>query len=189
MDQVWIYLQLGFKHILDLEGYDHMLFLLALCSRYTFTRWKEVFLLATAFTIGHSITLALCVLDIFSVNTGVVEWLIPVTIAITALVEAFTTDREQYKWKYLVTLLFGTIHGMGFSGFLKSLYGSDRNVTVPLLSFNLGLEVGQLLFVVLLLAVTTAVVKAGLSGRKWHLLLSGLTLAMGVWMSIDRWPF
>lgn len=189
MDQVWIYLQLGFKHILDLEGYDHMLFLVALCSRYTFTQWKEVFLLATAFTVGHSITLALCVLDVFTVNTAVVEWLIPVTIAITALTETITADKVQNKWKYLITLLFGTIHGMGFSGFLKSLYGSDSNVTVPLLSFNIGLEIGQLLFVVVLLALSTAVIKAGMQGRRWHLLLSGMTLAMGVWMSIERWPF
>jgi hypothetical protein len=103
--------------------------------------------------------------------------------------EAMSVQHVKHRWRYLITLLFGTIHGMGFSGFLKSLYGSDRDVTVPLLSFNLGLEVGQLLFVVVLLAISTIVVKIGMKGRQWHLLLSGMTLAMGLWMSIDRWPF
>ncbi len=79
------YFQLGFEHITDLNGYDHMLFLLALCAAYRYSEWKKILVLVTAFTVGHSITLALSVLNIIPVNGAWIEFLIPITILATAI--------------------------------------------------------------------------------------------------------
>jgi hypothetical protein len=144
-----LYFQLGWQHILDWQGYDHILFVIVLCSMYTISEWKKVLILVTAFTIGHSITLALSIFKIISVNTPLIEFLIPVTILITAI-SNIINKRQKPKgqgFKYSIALFFGLIHGLGFSNYLKSLLGKSSNITAELFAFNIGLEFGQLLIV------------------------------------------
>ena len=142
-----VYLELGFEHLLDLRGYDHILFIAGLCAAYSLTRWRELLVLVTAFTIGHSVSLALATLRLVSVNSSLVEFLIPVTIVATALTNLAGLGREglagQHRvaarpLRYALALGFGLIHGLGFSNFLRIALGDERNLFVPLLSFNIG---------------------------------------------------
>lgn len=188
-DQVAIYLELGFDHILDIEGYDHMLFLLALCAGYTLNDYKKLLWLVTAFTVGHSITLVLAVLDIITVPTAIIEWLIPVTIAATALYDLILEKATSHKGKYLLTVVFGLVHGMGFSNFLRSMFRSPDDLVLPLVGFNIGLELGQLLFVGLLVITSTTLIKAGLQQGWWSKILSMIALSISIWMVIERWPW
>src|SRR5215211_4882222 len=150
MQDFWLYFQLGLEHILDWQGYDHMLFIAALCLRYLLKDWRKVLILVTAFTIGHSITLALSVLSYINIPSAWIEFLIPVTIVITALSNLFqpnTEPKRKFPLIYFYALFFGLIHGLGFSNYLKSLLGRGTSVVSELLAFNLGLEAGQLIIV------------------------------------------
>ena len=159
MSEFLVYLGLGKDHILDYaNGYDHILFVLALCAVYKMGDWKRVLILVTAFTVGHSITLALATLSIVNVRTDIIEFLIPVTIFITALsnilrrTERFQSPRLKSNYSY--ALIFGLIHGLGFSNYLKAILGQDERVVTQLLAFNLGLEFGQIIIVVLFMIVS-----------------------------------
>src|SRR6267378_738964 len=125
MSEFPIYLELGFRHITDLKGIDHILFLVALCGIFTLQDWKKILLLVTAFTIVHSLTLALSALNIILINSNLIELLIPVTIVITSLSNLFTrantASPEKLRLRYFSALFFGLIHGMGFSNYLKFL--------------------------------------------------------------------
>lgn len=183
-----VYLQLGFDHILDWQGYDHMLFILALCTGYTLKQWRAVLILITAFTIGHSLTLALSALDIFRLNEELVERLIPLTILLTALFNLFIQkdgekSRTTSRWAYLLALGFGLIHGMGFSSYFRALMMETESIIKPLLGFNLGLEVGQILFVILALGLASLVVDVGgLSRKKWNISVSVLVAIVSLWL-------
>ncbi len=151
----YIWFSTGISHILNWDAYDHVLFLFALCSIYTFRQWKKMLLLITAFTIGHSLTLALSVLHVININTALVEFLIAITIIVTCLhnlkfkEESNTTKRSATYW---MAALFGLIHGLGFASVLKEML-SDENILLPLFSFNIGIEVGQLVVVLTLLLI------------------------------------
>ena len=142
------YLQLGFQHISDLTAYDHILFIVALCAIYQVQQWRHILILVTAFTLGHSITLALSTLDIIIVPTELIEFLIPVTIFLTAIFNVLRKEGEltpiNMRLNYVLALFFGLIHGMGFSNYLKTLLGMEESIWQPLLAFNIGLELGQL---------------------------------------------
>ena len=146
---MWItYLELGFNHILDINGYDHILFLIALCAIYQWDQWKRIVLLATAFTLGHSLTLALASLNVITVSSKLVEFLIPVTILITAVFNLTKWNRTlDIKAHYSLAAIFGLIHGMGFSGFFRSLIMEDESFVQGLLAFNIGVEIGQVIIV------------------------------------------
>lgn len=142
------YIKLGFEHILDPQGYDHILFILALCASYTIRQWKQLLFLVTAFTVGHCLTLLLSGLRIVSISPDLVEFLIPVTIGITALYNLFTKDASHSgRFRYAIALIFGLIHGLGFSNFFRALTEPGESIVVPLLSFNIGIELGQLIIV------------------------------------------
>lgn len=153
------FFRLGVEHLLDLAGYDHLLFLIALVGTIPIGRWRTLFWLVTAFTVGHTLTLALATLDVVRVSRGFVEALIPATILITSLLALWEmrpamTDRsipvgekEGLGARWMLALTFGLIHGLGFSGFLRQLLGSEESLLFPLLAFNVGLEVAQLLVV------------------------------------------
>ncbi len=152
MNSFWIYAQLGFEHISDLAGYDHILFVVVLCAVYRVSQWKKILILVTAFTIGHSVTLALSALEIVSLQQEITEFFIPVTIFLTALYnirkgEQKPSDSESILFHYLLALFVGFVHGMGFSNFFASLLGSAGDILMPLFAFNIGLEIGQLLIV------------------------------------------
>lgn len=161
MQENYLWFQTGFEHITDIAGYDHMLFLLVLCSIYRFKNWDWVVLI-TAFTVGHSITLALSVLQVVKIPSALIELAIPVTILISAVFRWLQVERNENQVfvkdqkVYAVALFFGFIHGLGFSNMLRSLLGGEADILQPLLFFNLGLEVGQLLIVLFSLVAITS---------------------------------
>lgn len=149
MTEFFVYIKLGWFHIANLNAYDHILFLLALCGVYTLKNYKPLFWLVTAFTLGHSATLILASLGVFQINAELIEFLIPVTIFITAVANFFISEKNAKKLlsKYLVAFVFGLIHGLGFSSYFKSLIGEGIQLIKILFAFNVGIEVGQLLIV------------------------------------------
>ena len=156
-----IYLELGFDHILDLNAYDHILFVMTLCVIYAVSQWKEILFLVTAFTIGHTITLALSTLGIVKISGTIIEYLIPVTIILTAIYNVFKVKAENHKitLHYTLASFFGLIHGLGFSNYLKALLGSEEDLIVPLLAFNIGVELGQIVIVGLTIMLSMLLVK------------------------------
>lgn len=163
MNEFWLWFSTGTGHILDWNGYDHILYVIALCVLFTAREWKQLLILVTAFTIGHSLTLAASVLHIFTPRQAWVEVLIPITILLTCLVNITGRykgdDRHRrvnisYRFNYALALVFGFIHGMGFSYLLKSMLGKEESIVFPLLSFNLGLEFGQLIIVACMLLLS-----------------------------------
>lgn len=155
MSELLTFAQLGVRHILDLEALDHVLFLVALAAIYRFRDLRDVLWVITAFTVGHSITLALAVTGVLALPSALVEFLIPVTIVITGIENVIVRDRARAPWggryRPVFAGVFGLVHGAGFATYLQSLF-IDR-VAVPLLGFNLGIEAGQ---VVVLAAVGVA---------------------------------
>jgi hypothetical protein len=183
-----LYFKLGLQHILDLKGIDHVLFILALCAVYVARDWAKILLLVTAFTIGHSLTLALATFNLVQVSSEVIEFMIPVTIAITALVTLIKPKPNSGKGiqlNYLLALLFGLIHGMGFSNYLKSLLGQETSIWQPLLAFNVGLEVGQLVVVAAFLLITSLVHLAGMNRKEWTLILSAFVLGVACMLMLQ----
>lgn len=129
-----------------------MLFVALLAFTYPVNQWKKLIGLVTAFTLGHSLTLALSVSKVLHLQQAYTEFLIVLTIVITAGFVLFFNKNTANRGKviYLIICCFGLVHGMGFSYLLRSMLGHEENIIVPLLMFNLGLEAGQIVFVVLL---------------------------------------
>lgn len=150
-----IYFTLGLEHITDINGFDHMLFIAALMAPFAIKDFKQILILVTAFTVGHSLTLALASLKIIPFNPTVIELLIPVTIFITGMYNLIRKESatNSKTISYLIALIFGLIHGMGFSNFFQSLLGKESSIVKPLFAFNLGVEAGQILFVFILLSI------------------------------------
>jgi len=190
MDEVGMYLHLGFRHIMDWEAWDHILFVLVLTIRYQWTDWKKLLVLITAFTIGHSITLALSTLNWVNFPTALVEFLIPVTIVFTAVSNYWvkTFDfRSKYPLIYFLALFFGLIHGLGFSTFLKSMLGKEESILAPLFTFNVGLELGQLLIVSIILIFSFIFVSVLKVNRLRYVQIgSGIAMAFALSMVFDR---
>jgi hypothetical protein len=192
MQDFWLYFQLGRDHIADWKGYDHILFVTALCLRYLLKDWKKVLILVTAFTIGHSITLALSVLNYVTVSVKWIEFLIPVTIVITAISNIWQKEfqfKTRFPLIYFFALFFGLIHGLGFSNYLKGLLGKSTNIVSELLAFNLGLEFGQILIVLLVLLLSwICITVLKFSRREYLLFLSGGIFGIAFLMAIERFP-
>jgi hypothetical protein len=185
-----LYFDLGLTHILDVNGYDHILFVIALCAVYMMGDWKKILIIVTAFTIGHSITLALATLDFISVNPALIEFLIPVTIFITAVTNIFRKQsgikRQGVQLNYAFALFFGLIHGMGFSNFLRSLLGRDESIVMQLLAFNLGLELGQIIIVAIFLVLSFIVVDVLQAGRRdWKIVISSAIAGIALILMLD----
>lgn len=192
MGDFGFYLREGVYHITDWKGYDHIMFVMALCLPYLLKDWRRVLILITAFTLGHTITLALSVFNKILVPTSWIEFLIPVTIVITALENLMNnnTDRKHTNWRYISALVFGLIHGMGFSNYLKSLLGKSESIVTQLLAFNIGLEAGQLLIVAVVLFISFLFVQVlNTQRREWTVFMSGGIFALALIMAIERTPF
>ena len=165
MDAIKIYFEIGFAHIVNWTALDHILFIVALSLRYQFGDWKKLLILITAFTIGHTTTLALVVFNVLHLSKAWIEFCIPVTIALTAVSNFFVkkfTFKSKFPLIYFVALFFGLIHGLGFSNDLKSLIGNGTGVIIKLLSANIGIEAGQMCFVMgmlIITAITTGILK------------------------------
>jgi hydrogenase/urease accessory protein HupE len=183
---------MGIEHITDLNGIDHILFIAALCLRYLINDWKKLLLLVTAFTIGHSVTLALSTLNVIEIPRNWTEFFIAITILITALSNCFVknfTFKSKYPVIYFFALFFGLIHGLGFSTLLKSMLGKDQSIVVQLLAFNLGLEVGQIIIVLGILIISFILINILRINRKYYLVFaSGGIAALALEMAIQRLP-
>ena len=176
MSQFSLYFDLGLDHILDMAGFDHIVFIVILCGVYLLYEWSKILVLVTAFTIGHSITLALATFNVVNIDSGMVEFLIPVTIFITAITNLFKRDdgrRGEVKGNYFLALFFGMVHGLGFSNNLRSLLGREENIITQLLAFNLGIEVGQLIIVVCVVLCSFIFVDIlNMARRDWKMIIS-----------------
>jgi hypothetical protein len=191
MSEFWIYFQIGLKHVLDIHAYDHVLFLIALTIPYLFKDWKRILLLVSLFTIGHTLALLLSVFGIIAIKLNIVEFLIPITILITAVYHLFTagkaTKNEGVNLIFMVTLFFGIIHGLGFSNYFKTILGgSPSSKLLPLGEFALGIEVAQLIvvFVVLILSYIVQTVFR-FSKRDWALVMSAFIIGVVIPMIIE----
>ncbi len=192
MEDFSFYFQWGWSHIISWDALDHLLFLLALTAIYLFENRKQVVILITAFTIGHSLTLALSIYDTIHFKSSWVEFLIPVTIVITAALNFFRKEFENKNqgFKYFITLIFGLVHGMGFAGTIKMTLAESQYIALPLLSFNIGIEVGQIVVVFIILLLSQIVVHQLEFGRKWWVwLLSSISLLGGLYFALTRLPF
>lgn len=188
------YLELGFWHIFNLQAYDHIVFLLALCAPYVLADWRRVVALVTSFTIGHSLTLALATLGFVHYSPSLIEKLIPVTILLTCVVNLFNAGRPETRLARrsqtqpigltlpnLLAAVFGLIHGLGFSSYLRELLGRQSQPVRELLAFNLGVELGQLLIVLLLLLLGFLLLRGiGVARRDWLLVVSGAAAGIAV---------
>lgn len=184
-----LFFQLGIQHICDWKGYDHILFVTVLCGIYQLQDWRKVLILVTAFTIGHSITLALSVFNIIHINTSLIEFLIPVTITLTAInnIVKRSMPKKNLNLTYFLALFFGLIHGLGFSNYLKSLLGTSTNIVAQLFAFNLGLECGQVLIVISVLLLAFLLIKTfKIKPTDWSFFLSSAIFGIALMMCIDR---
>ena len=190
MHSISFYLELGFRHISDLAGYDHILFLLVLCAIYQLHQWKTLLVLVTAFTVGHSITLALTSFSVISIKSEVIEFLIPMTIIATAIHNLFirsTSEILGHTRSYWMALFFGFIHGMGFANYFRALLMDESSILIPLLGFNLGIELGQLLFVLLVLGVAYVVTNwLKMPQRDWNTFVSGGGFSLALVLAIEN---
>lgn len=199
LSEFTVFLRLGFEHIADVRGYDHILFIVALCAGYEPRHWRKLLILVTAFTLGHSVTLALATLRLITINDALVEFLIPLSIFITAVINIATSSptdagsvesKGARSLKYLLALGFGLVHGMGFSNFLRAILGAEEGIALPLFSFNVGLELGQICIVLCVLIITFLVVRvAGMRRHDWILVLSGGTAGVALMLMAERLTF
>lgn len=162
MSDFWIYVEIGLKHVLNINSYDHVLFLMALTVPHSFKDWKKILLLVTVFTIGHTLALVLSVFQIVMIKAQLVEFLIPITILITAIFNFFsmgkTSKKESVNSIVLIALFFGVIHGLGFSNYFKTILpGNPSDKVLPLLEFALGIEGAQIIVVFAMLLLSYGV--------------------------------
>ncbi len=188
MSEFQSYLLLGFQHIADPRAYDHILFVVALCAIYRPRDWRRILILVTAFTIGHSITLALATFNIITFNKDLIELLIPITILLTCFINFAHKSQEIYSanenpsfFRYPMAMFFGLIHGMGFSNFLRSMLGKEVDIWQQLLAFNLGLEVGQMLIVCITMLIAFILLDIfRVKKHNWNLVLSGMAAGIAL---------
>jgi hydrogenase/urease accessory protein HupE len=181
-----VYFSLGLGHILNWAALDHLLFILSLTCVYVVTDYKKLLWLVTAFTLGHSITLALATLHLIQVNIAWVEFLIPCTILVAAISNLIQTKQ---RYQYGVVAFFGLIHGLGFSNYLQSLLGAESSLLTPLLSFNIGLEIGQLAVVAIVLTSSILSIHVFHWKQKAYIqVISGITIGLVLPMILERWP-
>lgn len=193
MKDFGLYFSVGLEHILTWEALDHILFLSALCLRYQWSDWKKILMLITAFTVGHCSTLVLGALNIITVRAALTEFFIALTIIFTASSNFFikeTGRASKISFVYIMAVLFGMIHGLGFAYGMKSIMGKDENITWPLLGFNCGIEIAQLLVVSAMLCITFIVLRIlQVKFNSWLLFVSGIIIGLALQMAVKRNPF
>ncbi len=181
---------MGLNHVLDFTAYDHILFLIVLALVFNFNQWKKALWLVTLFTIGHSITLALSAYKVISVNGDLVEFLIPVTILITGLVNILTSknkNNSKGNLNLMFAVFFGFIHGLGFSSYFKMMIGNEQYKALPLLEFAIGIEVAQIVIVVAILLINTIVINFfKVTKRDWVLVWSSIVMGFAIKMILER---
>ena len=192
MSDFGFFFKLGWEHIISKEALDHQLFILALAAIYLLKDWKQVLILVTAFTIGHSITLALSVFDIIRFSAKWVEFLIPCTIVFTATINLFQKSftPRSVRINYFLALFFGLIHGMGFANSIRFMLASDQSIGWGLFGFNVGLEVGQIVVVLgIILFSTILITLFKVNRRDWVIFASAGVLGLALKMALERMPW
>lgn len=194
MDLFITFLKLGFSHITDIQGYDHILFVMALSAVFSFTDWKKIIFLVTFFTIGHSVSLLLSVMNIVNFRSDVIEFLIPITIIFTCFFNMLDLTKSGVKKNSAATLglvsFFGIIHGLGFSNYLKGLLGKSQSIYLELFSFNLGLEIGQILIVLICVFISLILEnKLEIKYRDRVIGMSCIVIGLTINILIDKWIF
>jgi hypothetical protein len=192
MSDFGFYFKMGWEHIISKDALDHQLFILALACVYTIWDIKRVLILVTAFTIGHSLTLALSVYDVIRFPSGWVEFLIPCTIFITALNNIFQVDNKgkSARINYYLALCFGLIHGMGFANAIRIMLAKDQTIGWGLFGFNVGLEAGQIFCVAIILTISILFLNGfKVKRRDWIFFLSSGVFALSIKMALERIPF
>ena len=192
MQDLGFYFDMGWHHIIAWDALDHILFILALSAIYLIGNWKQVLVLVTAFTIGHSLTLALSVYDVIRANDKWVEFLIPCTIIATSLFNFFQKDFQprSLRLNYFLALFFGLIHGLGYANYIRFMMAKDQSIGWSLFGFNVGLEAGQIVIVLCILLLSYIVVNLIKVERKWWVWgLSAVALGFAVKMVWERWVF
>lgn len=186
------YFKLGIDHILDPNGYDHILFVSVLCALYNPSQWKKILILVTAFTLGHSFTLALASLAILNISATLIERLIPITIILTGVFNIYFVlekgnENKVVLWNYLLALTFGLIHGLGFSNYFKAILGGDDDLIKPLFAFNLGVEAGQIAIVAVVMAIGFVIMNVlRLPKKYWTISISIAGILVAAWLLLDR---
>jgi len=186
------YFRIGWQHIIGRDALDHQLFILALAAIYVIKEWKQVLILVTAFTIGHSITLFLSVKEMVTVSSNWVEFLIPCTIIFTALTNLFLKKftPKTIRINYFLALFFGLIHGLGFANTIRVALASDQSLGWGLFGFNVGLEAGQIIVVIIILLISFLVLNVFKANRReWVIFASGCAFSVALNIAIERWPF
>jgi hypothetical protein len=192
MQDFSFYFPWGWKHIMSWDALDHQLFIAALSAIYLLKDWRQVLVLVTAFTIGHSLTLALSVYDIVRFDSKWIEFLIPCTIIITAISNLFQKKftAKSIRINYFLALFFGLIHGMGFANAIRITLASGQSIGWGLFGFNLGLEAGQVVVVLVLLLLSEVIIDLfKVNRREWVIFLSAAVFSLAVKMAIERIPF
>ena len=191
MTDFWFYFKLGWEHIMSIDALDHILFIFVLAAIYMLKDWKPVLILVTAFTIGHSITLALSTMNLVQISSSLVEFLIPLTIVITAVANLFQRNftKNNIRINYFLALFFGLIHGLGFANSLRFILAADQNLGWALFGFNVGLEAGQIVVVLFILILAELVIRIlKVNRRDWILFISAGTFALALKMALERIP-
>jgi len=190
MNDFILYFKMGLNHVLDLSAYDHILFLIVLAVVFSFNQFKKVLWLVTLFTIGHSITLALATYGILNVSMNLIEFLIPVTIFITGVINVFTAKKSstgKENTNLVFALFFGLIHGLGFSNYFKMMIGKEEDKLIPLLEFALGIEAAQIIIVLGILIVGTLLQNFfRVTRRDWILVCSSIVIGFAIQMMLER---
>ena len=192
MDTLFFYFELGINHVLDPNGYDHVLFMFVLALPYLFKSFTRLLGLATAFTLAHCLSLALAAFNVMSVDAGIIEFLIPVTIALTAIHNLITigSTNQSYGIQLAATVFFGFIHGFGFSNYFRMIMSGETSKLTALTGFTLGIELAQIIVITSTLVVTLLITLLA-SERKAIILriLSALVLVLSIKIAVGNWPF
>jgi HupE / UreJ protein len=185
------YFREGWHHIISQGALDHQLFIAALTVMFMPAEWRRVVVLVTAFTIGHALTLMLSVMDVVRFSDQWVEFLIPCTIAVTALINLIRTEwtARRMRLSYMLAFGFGLIHGMGYANAIRFSLSREQSLGWGLFSFNIGLEIGQIFVVLLVLFLGLFVTRIpGIRRIHWVWALSVPVLLFSLSMMLDRWP-
>ena len=191
MNDFLFYFKIGWQHIISPDALDHQLFILALAAIYLIKDWRQVLVLVTAFTIGHSITLYLSVKEIVTISSRLVEFLIPCTIVITAISNLFQKKftPKTIRINYFLALFFGLIHGLGFANTIRVALASDQTLGWGLFGFNIGLEAGQIIVVIIILILSYIIVDLLKANRReWVIFASAGAFSIALLTAIQRWP-
>lgn len=190
MDNFILYFKIGLNHVLDFNAYDHILFLIVLAVVFDRDQWKKLLWLITFFTVGHTITLGLAAYNVISVPLELVEFLIPVTIFITALFNVVRVNKASLgkeKLNLFFALFFGLVHGLGFSNFFRAMIGKEEDKLFPLLEFALGIEVSQVIIVLGILLIGTFLqMFTRVTKRDWVLVCSSIVIGIVLPMIQER---